>query len=305
LYQRSTVERFNSIYFYSSRTSEAIFTCIQLYRSGISLFETEKHVSQQTTYYDEKNRFHKKPTIVEFVRLSFSLKPDDNLLKFQSNGISPFVKTSFVGTVFSTVLKTINELQKKLKKYRFPFTLNSLEKIFVNEDVENCFNFSEMINHNFGHFHFSVSPAFAKEPFPEFDIDPTKGYVGAMVYIPSESIQIDNKIKFECIILDATFNLIPGFTVSLVSGIIFNSYIPLGFTIDHSENTELYQQFYSTFFNQTQFNLSQFQVLYDRHTRISSFFQKTTFNNTFVLSIFFDHLAEGTISCVQLKSFYI
>jgi hypothetical protein len=128
-----------------------------------------------------------------------------------------------------------------------------------------------MISRNFGHFRFFLSTALISDSFPVFDIDPAKGQVEALVYIPAEAYPIINNIKFQCIILDATFKLIPDFVVSLVSGIIFNSYIPLGFTIGHSENSALYQHFYQTFSYQTRFNLSTFPVLSDKHTGIRSF----------------------------------
>jgi hypothetical protein len=128
-----------------------------------------------------------------------------------------------------------------------------------------------MINRNFGHFHFSVSSVHIRDPFPLFDIELIKGHVDEMVYIPSESFQIVKNIEFRCIILDATFKLIPNFVVSLISGILFNAYLPLGFIIGHSENAELYQNFYSTFFNQTRFDLSEYPALSDRHTGIRSF----------------------------------
>jgi hypothetical protein len=246
-------------------------TNVVLYRSGLSLYNPKTSITQTPSHLDIYGKLRKKVQLIEFVSYSFSLKPNDDLLSFQSNGISPLVKDSFIGTVFSTVLEAINKSQEKINKKPAPFTLNSIEKIFISDEIVLFSDFNEMLIRNFGHFQFYLSPSLTKDPFPVFDIEPEKGRVESMVYISSEAKSLINHIQFRCIILDATFKLIPGFVVSLVSGIIFNSYIPLGFTISHSENSELYQHFYQTFFDQTQFNLATFPVLSDRHTGIRSF----------------------------------
>jgi hypothetical protein len=246
-------------------------TTVFFYHTGLSLFEIQKTVLRFPSQFNENGKFCKKIKIREVFSISFSLKPDPHLLNFQSNGISPLVKETFASTIFSSVLKAINKSQNKLQKKPAPFTLNSIEKIFISEEISIFSDFSEMVNRNFGHFQFVLSHALANQQFPSFDIDSQKGHVKSMVYIPSEALPIVQAIKFKCIILDATFKLIPGFVVSLVSGIIFNSYIPLGFTINHSENSELYQHFYQTFLHQTQFNLATYPVLSDKHTGIRSF----------------------------------
>jgi hypothetical protein len=96
--------------------SNPMNTTVLLYHTGLSLFDIQTNVVRCPTQLDEKGNFTSKLRIKEIFMISFFLTPSNDLITFQSNGISPFVKESFAGTIFSKVIQLINKSQEKSQK---------------------------------------------------------------------------------------------------------------------------------------------------------------------------------------------
>jgi hypothetical protein len=144
-------------------------------------------------------------------------------------------------------------------------------KIMRTEIEYSAKTFTELIENVYGYFCFWCNQNNDESQFPHFDKEPEKGVVNAITYISPEALTLFNTMNFNCIVLDGTFKLIPNFVVAIVSGIKFNTYFPLGYTISTSESSEMYDRFYKFFNKITQKDLSQLPVLSDKHAGIRAF----------------------------------
>jgi hypothetical protein len=166
--------------------------------------------------------------------ITFELSPPQDLVALQTTGISPLLKDQFTNEVFLKVYLFITKVQNGVNQQlipSLPSKVTSLMKIMRTEIEYSAKTFTELIENVYGYFCFWCNQNTDESQFPHFDKEPEKGVVNAITYIAPEALSLLNSLDFNCIVLDGTLKLIPAFVISIVSGIKFNTYFPLGYTI--------------------------------------------------------------------------
>lgn len=118
--------------------------------------------------------------------------------------------------------------------------------------------------------------------FPLITYEDEKWRILGGIYISnfaSSIIELNQKKKISCFLLDTTFRALPAFVTSILMVSIYNVGIPIAFSFSLSENEEIYQRIYKTFKKKLSIDLSKYLFESDQGTALISFFTKNNFKN--------------------------
>jgi hypothetical protein len=259
-----------NVLYYQVAFGKTTSITVQLLRDGYTLLKGETSHKKQSVLTGSKRQPLQLPKDQDQFQVKISLPITMNHRRIV-NVLSPLSSSQLANIHFFKLLKKCNNYFNREQIKLKPIDFTGLISI-LSEDQPLYFNtFKRMLEDLNGFFAFWVNTKTNDHRFPLYDIQPRFGRVTAFVWVADEAKQILESDSISCVILDATFSVVPEFVLSLVSVIILNSYVPLGFSLGQSENEELYERFYQAIDTAFNINLARFPVLSDRHKGIKSF----------------------------------